>query len=70
MRDGTGLEDVVAQLAGIVRGIQHQKRHQEHPLVAALQVLQQLLGLGPVGSKVGRDDVHVIPGADGLFLVE
>src|SRR5699024_6653345 len=45
-----------------------QERHQEHPLVAALQVLQQLLGLGPVGGKVGRDDVHVIPGADGIFL--
>ncbi len=37
--DGTGLEDVVAQLAGIVGGVQHQERHQEHPLVAALQVL-------------------------------
>ena len=68
LRDGTGLEDVVAQLAGIVRRVQHQERHQEHPLVAALQVLQQLLGLGPVGGKVGGDDVHVIPGADGLFL--
>ena len=33
-----------------------------------MQVLQQLLGLGPVGGKVGGDDVHVIPGADGLFL--
>ena len=68
LRDGAGLEDVVAQLAGIVGGVQHQERHQEHPLVAALQVLQQLLGLGPVGGKVGGDDVHVIPGADGLFL--
>ena len=68
LRDGAGLEDVVAQLAGIVRRVQHQERHQEHPLVAALQVLQQLLGLGPVGGKVGGDDVHVIPGADGLFL--
>ena len=68
LRDGAGLEDVVAQLAGIVGGVQHQERHQEHPLVAALQVLQQLLGLGPVGGKVRGDDVHVIPGADGLFL--
>ena len=37
-------------------------------LVPALQVLQELLGLGTVGGKVGRDNVHVVSGTDSLFL--
>ena len=66
--DGAGLEDVVVQLPGIVRRVQHQEGHKEHSLVPALQVLQELLGLGTVGGKVGRDNVHVVSGTDSLFL--
>ena len=66
--DGTGLEHIVAQLPGIVRRVQHQEGHKEHSLVSALQILQELLGLGTVGGKVGGNDVHVISGADGFFL--
>ena len=51
--DGTGLEHIVAQLPGIVRRVQHQEGHKEHSLVSALQILQELLGLGTVGGKVG-----------------
>src|SRR5699024_9559085 len=35
--DTRRLEDVVVQLPGGVRRVQHQKRHQEHPLITALQ---------------------------------
>lgn len=66
--DGAGLEDVVVQLPGIVRRVQHQEGNKEHSLVPALQVLQELLGLGTVGGKVGRDNVHVVSGTDSLFL--
>ena len=68
LRDAGCLEDVVVQLPGIVRRVQHQEGHKEHSLVPALQVLQELLGLGTVGGEVGRDNVHVISSADGLFL--
>ena len=62
------LEDVVVQLAGGIRCVQHQKRHQEHPLVAALQILQELFRLVAVSCQIGRDYIHVISGADSLFL--
>ena len=69
LRDGAGLKDVVAQLTGIVRRIQHQKGRKEHSLVAALQILQKLLGLGSVGSQVAGNDVHIVSGANGFFLL-
>ena len=68
LRDAGCLEDVVVQLPGIVRRVQHQEGHKEHSLVPALQVLQELLGLVAISGKVGRDNVHVIPGTDSLFL--
>ena len=34
-----------------------------------MQVLQQLLRLRAVGGKVRGDDVHVVSGTDGLFLL-
>lgn len=46
------LKDVVAKLTGIVRCVQHQKGDQEHSLVSALQILQQLFRLTAVGGKV------------------
>ena len=69
LRNGTGLKDVVAQLTGIVCRIQHQEGHKEHSLVAALQVLQKLLGLGSVGSQIAGNDVHIVSCTDGLFLL-
>ena len=52
LRDGTGLEHVVVQLFPALRRVHQQERHQEHALIPALEVLQQLLGLLAVGSKV------------------
>ena len=63
------LEHIGFQTLPPVRQIQHQHRHQEHPLIPALQVLQQRLGLSPVGIQITGNDVHVISGADGLLLL-
>ena len=63
------LEGVVVQLPLGVRRVQNQERQQEHSLIPALEVLQQLFGLRAVGGEVGGDDVHVVPGTDRLFLL-
>ena len=52
LRGGTGLEHVVVQLLPALRRVHQQERHQEHALIPALEVLQQLLGLLAVGGKV------------------
>ena len=67
--DGGCLKYVVVKLLAAACGVDHNKGQQEHSLVAALQVLQQLLRLRAVGGKVRGDDVHVVSGADGLFLL-
>ena len=67
--DGGRLKYVVVKLLTAACGVDHNKGQQEHSLVAALQVLQQLLRLRAVGGKVRGDDVHVVSGADGLFLL-
>ena len=51
-----------------LRRVHQQERHQEHALIPALEVLQQLLGLLAVGGKVRGDDIHVVPGPDRFFL--
>ena len=66
--DGTGLKHIVGELPLAVCGVEDQESQKEHPLVAALQVLQELFRLCPVGSKVGGDDVHVIAAADRFLL--
>ena len=62
------LEDVVAELLLVVCGVEHEERHKEHTLISALKILQDFLCLVAVGSKVGRNDVHIITGANRLFL--
>ena len=42
------------------RGIQHQKRNQEHSFIPALKIFQQFLGLTTIGSKVRRNNIHII----------
>ena len=44
------------------------KGDQEHSLVTTLQILQQILCLVAVGSEIGRNNIHVIAGADSLLL--
>ena len=59
---------VQRKLLGIVCRIHHQEGDQEHALVPALQILQQLFGLAAVGGQIAWNDIHVIPGAYRLFL--
>ena len=50
--------------------VQHQKGDKEHPLVLTLQFLQKSFCIPPVGCQIGRNDVNIISGTDGLLLVE
>ena len=68
--DGAGLKDIVFQLLLRAPGIQHQKSDKEHPLILALQLFEQGFRIPSVSCQIGRDDVNIIPGADGFFLVE
>ena len=64
------LKDVVFQLLLRAPGVQHQKSDEEHPLVLALQFLQKRLCIPAVGRQIRRNDVDIISGTDGFFLVE
>ena len=69
LRDARGLKRVVLQLLFGLAGVDDQERHQEHPLVPALQFLEQALGFASVSRKVGRDDVHIVSRTHRLFLL-
>lgn len=62
-------EYLVFQLALGVAVIQDKKRQQKIPLVAALEILQQLFRRTAVGSKVGRQNIHIVAVPDSLFLL-
>ena len=64
------LKNIVFQLLFRAPGVQHQKGDKEHPLVLALQFLQQSFCISAVGRQIRRNDVNIIPGTDGFFLVE
>ena len=66
--DALCLEHIVLQFLLVASGVQHQKRHHEHSLVLALQFFQKRLRIFAIGSKVRRDNVHVIAGTHSLFL--
>ena len=51
-----------------VRKIHHQKGHQKHSLIPALQITEDILCLACVGGKVGGDDIHIEPLTHSLFL--
>ena len=68
LSNGIGLENVVVQLPLGVCSVQNQEGNQEHSLVPALKISQQLLCFSTVGSKVRGDDVHVITGTDSFLL--
>ena len=67
--DASRLEHVVLQLLPRLRRVHHQHRHQEHPLIPGLQVLQKRLGLRAIGGEIRGDDVHIVSASDGLFLL-
>ena len=64
------LKNIVFQFLFSPAGVQHQKSDEEHPLVLALQFLQKCLCIPTVGCQIGRNDVNIISGTDGLLLVE
>ena len=64
------LKNIVFQFLFSPAGVQHQKSDEEHPLVLALQFFQQGFCISAVGRQIRRNDVNVIPGTDGFFLVE
>ena len=64
------LKDVVFQFLFRAPGVQHQKCDKEHPLVLALQFLQQGFCISAVGCQIRRNDVNIISGTDCLLLVE
>ena len=43
--------------------------HKKQSLIAGLEILQQTLRLTAEGGESGRDDVHIVAGADCLFLL-
>ena len=51
-----------------VRKIHHQKGHQEHSLISALQITEDILCLACVGGKIGGDDIHIETFPHRLFL--
>ena len=68
--DGAGLKDIVFQLLLRAPSVQHQKSDEEHPLVLALQLFEQSFRIPSVSCQIRRNDVNIIPGPDGFFLVE
>ena len=62
------LEYVVLQFLLGAPGVQYQKCHHEHSLILTLQFFQKRLRIFAIGSKVRRDNVHVIAGTHSLFL--
>ena len=68
--DAGCLKNIVFQFLFSPAGVQNQKGDEEHPLVLALQFFQQGFGISAVGRQIRRNDVDIIPGTDGFFLVE
>ena len=62
-------EHIVFQLAFGIAVVQNKKRQQKIPLVAALEILQQLFRRTTVGGKVGRQNIHIVAVPDSLFLL-
>ena len=69
LRDTGRLQAIDAELRHGIRDIQNEERQQKHTLISALQLLQQFFRFIAIGGEVGRDNVHVVACADGLFLL-
>ena len=69
LRDAVHGENVVFQPLPRGGGVDDQERQEEHSLVAALQVGQQLGGILGKGDEIGRENVRVISGAGSLALL-
>ena len=69
LSDGGGLKDRVFELLAVGCRVHDEEGHKEQSLIAGLEILQQTLRLTAKGGEIGRDDVHVVAGADCLFLL-
>ena len=68
LRHACRTEKVILQLLPAVRKVHHQEGHQEHSLISALQVTEDILCLACVGGKVSWDDIHIETFPHRLFL--
>ena len=66
--DGGRLKDRVLKLLPGGGCVHDENGDKEEAFVPRLEILQQPLCLAAVGGKVGRDNFHIIAGADSLFL--
>ena len=69
MGNGGGLEHRIFELLAIGCRIHDEDGHKKQSLIASLEILQQTLRLTAEGGEIGRDDVHIVAGADSLFLL-
>ena len=69
LRNADRLKHVGFQFLFGLSGVQHQKSDKEHPLVLALQLFEQSFRIPSVSCQIGRNDVNIIPGTDGFFLL-
>ena len=68
LRDAAHREHIVFKPLPGGSEVHHSKGQQEHSLIAALQVGEQLGGVLGKGNEVRRQNLHIIPGTDSLFL--
>ena len=66
--NGGGLEYSIFELLAVGCRVHDEDGHEEQPLIAGLEILQQTLCLTAEGGEIGRDDVHIVAGADRFFL--
>ena len=69
LRDAAHREHIVFKPLPGGSEVHHCKGQQEHSLVTALQVGEQLGGILGKGNEVGRQNLHIVTGTDGLFLL-
>ena len=68
LRDAAYREHIIFKPLPGGSEVYHRKGQQEHSLVAALQAGEQLGGVLGKGNEVRRQNLHIIPGTDSLFL--
>ena len=70
LRDTSSLKHSTIQFLLGLGCIKEQHRNKEHTLIAALQIIQNLLGLATISCKVARNNFHIItrPHSFLLFL--
>ena len=60
LRDTSSLKHSTIQILLGLSRIEEQYRNKEHTLIAALQIIQHLLGLSAISCKVTRNNFHII----------